>query len=207
MKFYVHKFILKSCVSSTEIIVGFTEETYTFSEGQSNTFITVAKDGGVVSERTDIAVNISLQGIPTATPGEDFEVIQLNTVVSIDPDDQEVNIPVSILEDLLPEGVESFTLTVARASDGFGFSADRTDTFATTEVFITDNDGMLFSTEQQFNKYTAQAVNAFSKTYIFSYCKSESSAPVLTPASLNTLYVGNFKLRYNGGSEMYHTDA
>jgi hypothetical protein len=130
-----------------EIIVGFTEETYTFSEGQSNTFITVAKDGGVVSERTDIAVNISLQGIPTATPGEDFEVIQLNTVVSIDPDDQEVNIPVSILEDLLPEGVESFTLTVARASDGFGFSADRTDTFATTEVFITDNDEVVVGLE------------------------------------------------------------
>ena len=132
----------KTCtsVSSADIIIGFTQETCTFSEGQSNTFVTIANDGGVVSERTDIAVNISLQGVSTATQGEDFEMNHLNTTIQVDPGVQEVNIPVIILEDLLPEGVESFTLTVF--SVGFGFSAESMDTFATTEVFIRNSHGM-----------------------------------------------------------------
>ena len=121
--------------------MGFTQETYTFTEGQSGT-VTVAKDGGVVSERTDIAVRITLQGGSTATQGVDFEVTQLDTVISVAPGVRSVDIDVTTIEDMLPEGAESFTLTVASA--GFGFSADRTNTFATTEVFITDNDGTTF---------------------------------------------------------------
>ena len=127
---------------SADIIVGFTQEAYTFSEGQSNAFITIANDGGVVSERTDIAVNISLQGVPTATQGVDFEVIQLDTTIQVEPGVQSVNIPVTIIEDLLPEGVESFTLTVF--SVGFGFSGQRTDTSSATEVFIVDKDSKFF---------------------------------------------------------------
>ena len=93
-----------------------------------------------MSERTDVAVNISLQGPSTATQGVDFEVLQLDTTIQVEPGVQEVNISVDILEDLLPEELESFTLTVS--SVGFGFSAERTDTFATTEVFIMDDDSM-----------------------------------------------------------------
>ena len=107
--------------------------------------MTIAKDGGVISERIDIRVTIMLQSGSTATNEADFEVDQLETVISLDPGVQSVDIPVDILDDQLPEGVESFTLTVSSA--GFGFTPPRTDTFATTEVFITDNDGMvIFST-------------------------------------------------------------
>ena len=55
---------------------------------------------------------MSLKGVSTGTQGEDFEMNQLNTTIQVDPGVQEVNIPVTILEDLFPEGVESFTLTV-----------------------------------------------------------------------------------------------
>lgn len=65
----------------------------------------------------------------------------LETRIDFDPDVQSIDIPVSILQDELPEGTESFTLSVE--SVDFGFGAQRFDTFAETEVFITDNDSML----------------------------------------------------------------
>ena len=100
--------------------------------------MTLAKDSGVISERTDISVRVSLQPNPTATQGSDFSVTMLDVIIPFEPSVQSVDIPINIIEDALPEGVESFILSVESAD--FGFGAERVDTFAETEVFITDND-------------------------------------------------------------------
>ena len=126
--------------SSTGITIGFTDDTYTFTEGQTGAFVTLAKDSGIVSERNDIAVRISLQTGSTATQGSDFSVVNLDARIDFEPSAQSINIPLSIIEDSLPEGVESFTLSVASAD--FGFGVVRVDTFETTEIFIADDDSM-----------------------------------------------------------------
>ena len=121
--------------------------TYTFSEGGQNLALLIRKDSGVVSERTDIAATISLitTPSPSATEGTDFEIPLLDTRIDFNPamgntpEVVAVSIPLSIIDDQLPEGQESFSLRVASAD--FVFSAPFLDTFATTEVFINDNDG------------------------------------------------------------------
>lgn len=119
-------------------------DTYTFSEGEQNLALLIRKDSGVVSERTDISARISLIGTPSATQGTDFQ-ITLNTRIDFDPETENapevvaVPIPLTVIDDQLPEGQESFSLTVVAAE--FAFSAPLLDTFATTEVFINDNDG------------------------------------------------------------------
>ena len=62
----------------------------------------------------------------------------LDVRIDFDPGAESIDVPINVLEDALPEGVESFRLRVA--SDDFGFGADRIDTFQDTQVFITDND-------------------------------------------------------------------
>ena len=122
-----------------DITIGFTEETYTFVEGDATAAITLAKDSGIVSERNDIAVTISLRPGSSATQGSDFSVTMLNTRIDFEPGEQSISVPLNIIDDALPEGVESFILSVESAD--FGFGATRMDTFPETEVFITDNDG------------------------------------------------------------------
>ena len=100
--------------------------------------MTLGKDSGVISERTDIAVRVSLQLNPTATQGSDFSINMLDVIIPFEPSVQSVNLPINIIDDALPEVVESFILSVESAN--FGFGAERVDTFAETEVFITDND-------------------------------------------------------------------
>ena len=123
-------------------------DSYTFSEGGQNLALLIQKDSGVVSERTDIAATISLitTPSPSATEDTDFDIPLLNTRIDFDPamgntpEVVAVSIPLSIIDDQLPEGQESFSLRVASAD--FTFSAPLLDTFATTEVLINDNDGM-----------------------------------------------------------------
>ena len=140
---FVHiiTFPLNVCfILCPDITIGFTEESYTFTEGQSGAFVTLAKDAGRISQRTDIAAMISLGPSPSATPDSDFSITLLGSDIDFNPSDQSINIPLSILEDSLPEGVESFTLSVVSAGN-FPFGAARTDTSPTTQVIITDNDG------------------------------------------------------------------
>ena len=101
--------------------------------------MTLAKDAGRMSQRSDIAASISLGPGPSATLIIDFTISLLDSRIDFGNSDQSINIPLSILEDNLSEGVESFTLSVETAD--FPFSATRTDTFPTTQVFIRDNDG------------------------------------------------------------------
>ena len=121
-----------------------------FTEGQSRAFVTLAKDAGRMSQRSDIAASISLGPGPSATPHRDFSIPLLDSRIDFENSDQSINIPLSILEDNLSEGVESFTLSVESAD--FLFDATRTDTFQTTQVFITDNDGT-------FELYTTSRVD------------------------------------------------
>ena len=127
-----------------EITIGFTEESYTFTEGQANAAVTLAKDSGVISERNDIAVRITLLPDPTATQNSDFSITMLDVRIDFDPGAESIDVPINVLEDALLEGVESFRLRVA--SDDFGFGAERMDTFQDTEVFITDNDSEFLQT-------------------------------------------------------------
>ena len=138
---HIITFPLNVCfVFCQDITIGFTEQSYTFTEGQSGAFVTLAIDAGRISKRTDIAARISLDvPISTATPNSDFSIPLLDSRIDFENSDQSINIPLSILEDGLPEGVESFTLSVESAD--FPFDATRTDTFPTTQVFITANDG------------------------------------------------------------------
>lgn len=99
--------------------------------------ITLEKDSNRVSERNDIAARITLDNIRTATEGVDFSIV-VDTVIPFSSSEQSVNIPLSILEDTIPEGVESFTLVVESA--GFAFGANRVNTFERTQVVINDND-------------------------------------------------------------------
>ena len=138
---HIITFPLNVCfIFCPDITIGFTEESYTFTEGQSGAFVTLAKDAGRISQRTDIAAMISLGPSPSATPDSDFSITLLGSDIDFNPSDQSINIPLSILEDSLPEGVESFTLSVVSAGN-FPFGAARTDTSPTTQVIITDNDG------------------------------------------------------------------
>ena len=125
-------------VFPTDIAIGFAETSYTFLEGASNPSVVLRKDSGRISERTDIAVMVDLSGTFSATRGPDFEVALLSTRIDFAPNEQEETISLTIVDDNLPEGLESFRLTVTSVELGFG---PRSDTFATTEVFITDNDG------------------------------------------------------------------
>ena len=121
-----------------DIVIGFTQPSYTFPESDSGAFITLAKDSGIVSERNDIAVSVSLTDSVSATQSVDFTFSLLDSRIDFDFEQQTFNIPISIINDELPEGTESFTLSVR--SVGFGFAAQRQDTFGTTEVFIEDDD-------------------------------------------------------------------
>ena len=125
-------------VPRADIVIGFTQPSYTFPESDSGAFITLAKDSGIVSERNDIAVSVSLTGSGSATQSVDFTFSLLDSRIDFDFEQQSIDIPISIINDELPEGTESFTLSVV--SVGFGFAAQRQDTFETTEVFIEDND-------------------------------------------------------------------
>ena len=127
-------------VSHTDIAIGFVKASYTFLEGASNPSVVLRKDSGRISERTDIAVRVYLSGTFSATRGPDFEVALLNTKIDFAPNEQEETISLTIVEDNLPEELESFRLTIISVGLRFG---PRSDTFATTEVFIRDNDGTL----------------------------------------------------------------
>ena len=114
---------------------------YLFDEQTSDSqeFVTLTKDSGVVSERNDIAVQVTLIPGSSATLDSDFTIAMLGTTIEFAPDQQTRDVSITILQDLLPEGVESFSLSVESA--GFGFGATRVDTFETTQVSIIDNDG------------------------------------------------------------------
>ena len=139
--------------------------TYTFSEGGQNLALLIRKDSGVVSERTDIAATISLimTPSPSATEGTDFEITLLNTRIYLvpatgnRPEVVAVSIPLTIIDDQLPEGQESFSLRVTAAD--FMFSAPLLDTFATIEVVIVDNDGMRVSNTLSVSVYTLCGCN------------------------------------------------
>ena len=101
--------------------------------------MTLAKDAGRMSQRTDIAAMVSLGPNPSSTLISDFSITLLDSRINFEESDQSINIPLSILEDNLPEGLESFTLSVVSAD--FPFRAAWTDTFPTAQVVITHNDG------------------------------------------------------------------
>lgn len=127
----------------TDIAIGFDIPTYTFIEGEPNANVVIRKDSGVSSERTDIDVRIELTGNSSATPGIDFQIPLLNTTIHFDPvtpntpETMQVAIPLNIIDDSIFEEQESFTLKISKLADlQFG---PLHDTFATTEIFITDN--------------------------------------------------------------------
>ena len=186
---------------SPDITIGFTQETYTFNEGEAGASVTVAKDSGIISERNDIAVTISLQSGSSATQGSDFSVTLLNTRIDFDPSDQSISVPLSIIEDALPEGVESFTLSVASAN--FGFGATRRDTFEETEIFIIDNDGafielcvtLLHSLTHLLTHSPTHSLT-HSPPPSLPHSLPPSLPPSLTP-SLTDVVVGFERIRYN----------
>ena len=178
---------------SPDITIGFTQETYTFNEGEAGASVTLAKDSGIISERNDIAVTISLQSGSSATQGSDFSVTLLNTRIGFDPSDQSISVPLSIIEDALPEGVESFTLSVASAD--FGFGATRRDTFEETEIFIIDNDGAFIELCVTL-LHSLTHLLTHSPPPSLPHSLPPSLPPSLTP-SLTDVVVGFERIRYN----------
>ena len=127
-----------------EITIGFTEDYYVFPEYETNGVLRLAIDSGIISERNDISVRLSLLPNGTATEGRDFRLLLLDSVIEFAPGVQSVFVPLEILEDPFLEGMESFVLTVESA--GFGFYPERMATFSQTTIFIIDDDnGMLYT--------------------------------------------------------------
>ncbi len=119
------------------ISVGFEFPSYTFPEtDQEMTYaVRLQKENDRRAER-DVAVDVQLGAIMTATEGVDFITLSTDSILFL-PEEQFKDYLVTIRPDDVPEEVEDFTLTVMTAP---GFSLD-TSVIPQTTIFITDDDG------------------------------------------------------------------
>lgn len=94
--------------------------------------VQIHKDFSRLSEQ-DLQISVQLaSGSRTATEDDDFSFDAANFVFL--PSDQEMDVSLTIVNDNIPEGVESFTLTVVYSSP----LSDPQN--ITTEIFIRDDD-------------------------------------------------------------------
>ena len=116
----------------TDIAIGFVQSSYKFDEGSGDVVIRIHKEFSRISEQNlTISIQLSSES-KTATEGVDFTFDSMSYVFL--PSDQEMDIPLTILNDNIPEGLESFTLTVVYSSPL------RDPQNMTTEIFIQDDD-------------------------------------------------------------------
>ncbi len=120
------------------ISVGFESPNYTFPEtDQEVTYaVRLQKENDGRAER-DVAVDVQLGAVMTATEGDDFTITLSTERVRFLPEEQFKDYLVTIRPDNIPEEVEDFTLTVMAAP---GFYLD-TSMIPQTTIFITDDDG------------------------------------------------------------------
>ena len=124
------------CDNSTctlaDIAIGFAESSYEFDEDSGEVVIQIHKDFLRMSEQNfHIAIQL-IPGARTATEDEDFIFDSMSFVFL--PSEQEMDIPLTILNDKVSEGPEFFTLTLVYSSP----LSDPQN--ITTEVFIADDD-------------------------------------------------------------------
>ena len=90
----------------TGFIVGFNPEEYVIGENQTFLSITVQVMGGYVN--SNVTFNVTVLTGSTAVEGQDF--ILLNNSFNLGPEVSEASIVVEIIDDLLIEGRETFTV-------------------------------------------------------------------------------------------------
>ncbi len=119
------------------ISVGFEFPSYTFPEtDQEMTYVVrLQKENDGRAER-DVAVDVQLGAVMTATEGVDFITLSTDSILFL-PEEQFKDYLITIRPDDIPEEVEDFTLTVMTAP---GFSLN-TSMIPQTTIFITDDDG------------------------------------------------------------------
>ena len=108
------------------------QSAYTFSEGSGNVVIPIKKDNSRESEQ-DLYVIVNLVSGSSATNTSDFVFSRVNATFS--PSTQQNDTTLTILSDSIPEGLESFQISLQYQSP-----LSRPEN-VTTEVFIADNDG------------------------------------------------------------------
>ena len=105
---------------------------YSFTEGAGNVSVTVVRTGGTAS---DVTVDYTATG-STASTGDDFVV--LSGTLTFAAKQTSASIPVSILQDLLAEGNETFTLTLGNPQGGAALTAP-----SATTVRIVDDEAVV----------------------------------------------------------------
>ena len=125
--------------------------------------VQIHKDFSGLSEQ-DLSISVQLDtGSRTATEDDDFSFDAASFIFL--PSDQEMDVPLTILNDNIPEGLESFTLRVVYSSP----LSDPQN--ITTEIFISDDDSK-YVAHTTFN--TASLGTDQYTSYIvalFPYCK------------------------------------
>ena len=116
----------------TDIAIGFLQSSYEFDEDSGDVVIQIHKDFLRLSEQ-NLQISIQLDpGSRTATEDADFTFDSMSFVFL--PSEQEMDVPLTILNDNILEELESFILTVVYSSPL------STPQNTTTEIFIRDND-------------------------------------------------------------------
>ena len=135
--------------SVTAITIGFEQNSYTVREALNATRIPIIKGNNQRSEITFLLVStISTGGGPN--PANLTDDIIADTVQSKDflPDEQSLPFEFQLVNDDIVEAVEVFQVELSLGSEETGISvnlggriADGSTLFASTEVFIIDDDG------------------------------------------------------------------
>ena len=138
-----------------DIQIGFSQPLYTFSEPSTTveniSDVMLIREGGRQSEQTFfVSVDVAEpgSGVRPATPrtidaSGDYSVETTSgfSIVEFPPHLSSVSLPLTLLSDTIPEGLEAFKVT-ANPSEGFAnFGNPQSgNAFAATEVQIVDND-------------------------------------------------------------------
>lgn len=134
-----------------ELIVGFERSSYTFSEDEGHiTSISIVKFNNRVTEQN---ITIRAKAYQTGEGLElgsdvnfDLDIINSGNFVSdlIPPEEQSKPLSFSIIDDVIPERLES--LRIAVYADGLRTScSSRDDCYRVAEITIIDNDGTFLS--------------------------------------------------------------
>ena len=113
-------------------LVKFSAAAYRFTEGAGNVSVTVVRTGGTAS---DVTVDYTVTG-GTAAAGADFAA--LSGTLTFAAKQTTATIPVTILQDPLAEGNESFTLTLGNPQGGAARAAP-----SVTTVTIVDDEAVV----------------------------------------------------------------
>ena len=118
------------------ITIGFVSPTYTFNEDSKRVDVEVRKEDSKLSElNISFTVMLHPAAHSSAKMGEDFSFGA--TIVTLEPSQQQKALRLTILDDVIPEEIESFTLSL-HILTVFVKSQQQT-----TDVFIVDNDGQI----------------------------------------------------------------